>query len=228
MRRRANNADKTKGLQNAVLSWFADHGRDFPWRETSNPFHIFVAEVLLRQTQATRLAKPYTDLIEKYPSAHALSQANIEELRTWFKSIGLIKRADYLVQAANILVKKYGGRVPDELDDLMNLPGIGMYSARAILCLAFNKPFPMVDESSGRLLRRVFNESSIEPAYSDTGLLQLASTLLRKSSSRELNLGLIDIAAVHCRVKNPRCTPCPLVNVCIYGQRNPTRAERRC
>ena len=211
--------EKTKGLQNAVLSWFAGHGRDFPWRNTNNAFFILTAEVLLRQTQAERVVELYLELTSRFPVPHLMSHADIAQLREWFQPLGLVKRADRLVETAKILVQDFGGKVPDRLEQLKDLPGLGEYSARAVLCLAYDVQVPMIDEGSGRILRRVLNLHSKRPAYSDYKLIAIAEKLLPNEYARKFNLGLIDIAAVYCHTKNPECSPCPLLNICSCGQR---------
>ncbi|MBF8294203.1 MAG: HhH-GPD family protein [Bacteroidetes bacterium] len=204
-------------LQQIVVSWFLSNSRSFPWRDTQNPFHVFVAEMLLRQTQAERVIGPYQELINKYPDENTLASADVEALRAWFRPLGLSKRADNLVQAAETIVKDFQGIVPNNLNALLSLPGVGIYSASAILCLSFGGRVPMIDESSGRLLRRVFVLPSRGPAYSDKKLLQLASDILPEKSSREFNLGLLDIAAKFCHSRMPDCRSCPLVSMCAFG-----------
>jgi A/G-specific adenine glycosylase len=204
-------------IRSAVLAWFAANERDFPWRRTADPFRILVAVFLLRQTQATRLAKPYVEITTKYPSARSLAVANVDELRRWFKPLGLAKRADYLVRTSRILVANHDGKVPNSLDTLLTLPGLGIYSAQAVLCLAFGAPLPMVDEGSGRVLQRVLGIVAKGPAYRDSGLLKVAEAILPKTSPREFNLGLIDIAAVYCHPMVPECRECPLSDTCLAG-----------
>ncbi len=211
-------AEWAKSFQHAVLTWFASQGRDFPWRHTSNPFHILIAEVLLRQTQAERVAKPYLELIGRYPDAYAMAQADVCELCEWFKPLGLVKRGDRLVRAAQILVNDYGGQVPNDLEALMALPGLGIYSARAVLCLSFGGRVPMVDEASGRILRRVLGKEPRGPAYSDSELL-VAAERVTPEDTRSFNLGLIDIAAAYCHPRIPDCDGCPLVDSCVRGVR---------
>jgi A/G-specific adenine glycosylase len=214
----ANSEHKVGRLRESVLAWFRENGRRFPWRQTSNPFHVLLAEFLLRQTQATRLVQPYLELTSKYPDAYALAEADVSSLRTWFKPLGLVTRADYLVQTVHILVQSYGGKVPDDLDTLMALPGLGLYSARAVLCLGFGKPYPMVDEASGRVLRRTLDLATKGPAYSDSRLLKMAEAVLPKASCKEFNLGLIDIAAFYCHPASPECNRCPLATICSYRE----------
>ena len=208
----------TEALQRTALSWFSSNGRDFPWRHTANPFHVLVAEVLLRQTQAQRVVGPYQELIKRFADPRAQANADVDWLRDWFKPLGLIKRADLLVQAARILLAEHAGEVPRDLDALMKLPGLGRYSARAVLCLAFGEPVPLIDESSGRLLRRLLGLSHKGAAYADGQLLQTAEGLIPRGASRAFNLGLLDIAARYCHSNSPNCAQCPLLGFCSYGQ----------
>ena len=207
-------------LRSEVLNWFVVNSRTFPWRETSDPYHIFVAEILLRQTQAARVAKPYLDLVTRYPNIQSLSKANTAELRHWFKPLGLITRADYLVQTSKILVDQYGGKMPGDLNTLIILPGIGIYSAHAILCLGFGESYPMVDGGSGRVLRRVLDIGFKGPAYSDSSLMRIAEAIVPRQYPKEFNLGLIDISAAYCRPQNAICVECPLRSLCITGMLN--------
>lgn len=212
--------DSVEELQTALLDWFATNGRDFPWRQTRNAFHILLAEALLRQTQAFRLVQPYLELTDRYPDAEALAKADVHELRQWFKPLGLVARADRLVRASQIIVDQHGGGVPNALPALLALPGLGTYSARAVLCLAFGARVPMIDEGSGRVLRRVLGLPAKGPAYSDSQLLRVAEAIVPETSTREFNLGLIDVGALRCRPRAPICTRCPLRGVCRYGQDN--------
>lgn len=208
----------TDDLQRAVLKWFAQHGRDFPWRTTTNPFHVLIAEVLLRQTQAERVVGPYLELIHRYPKPQALADADVEKLQEWFRPIGLVRRADRLVAVAQLIATEWCGLVPNDLNVLLGLPGIGTYSARAILCLGFGARVPMVDEGSGRVLRRLLGLAPKGPAYSDRTLLNIADRIVPDSRTQEFNLGLIDIAAKVCHPRVPSCPKCPLMPFCHYGR----------
>ncbi len=204
-------------LATSVVSWFRTNGREFPWRDTRNPFHILIAEVLLRQTQATRVVGPYTHLVKTFPDPASLAEADVEALRQWFRPLGLVLRADRLVECARRLLRNYGGQVPEDLGELQSLPGIGRYSARATLCMAFNHALPMIDEGSGRVLRRVLGLPGAGPAYSDTRLAEFANGLIPHRHAREFNLGLIDIGSAYCRPKSPDCPNCPLLRDCSVG-----------
>ena len=207
----------SKEFATSVVSWFRSNGRDFPWRETRNPFHILIAEVLLRQTQAARVVSPYIHLVTTYPDPSSLAEADVDALRHWFRPLGLVRRADRLVECSRRLLRDYEGQVPCDIRDLQSLPGIGRYSARATLCMSFSHAVPMIDEGSGRVLRRVLGLSETGPAYSDIGLAKVAERLLPDSHAREFNLGLIDIGAAYCHPKKPDCFGCPLLSYCALG-----------
>lgn len=197
-----------------VVRWYRKHGRVFPWRLTTDPYHLLLAETLLRQTQAERVVDPYLDLVARYPDVYSLALVDVLKLREWFGSLGLVKRADLLVRTARLIIEDHGRLVPSDLRALMALPGVGRYSARAILCLGFGVPVPMVDEGSGRVLRRLLGREQKGPAYSDRDLMAAAEQMLPNGSAREFNLGLLDIAAEYCHVRNPDCHRCPLRRIC--------------
>ena len=207
----------SKELATSVVSWFRSNGREFPWRDTSNPFHILIAEVLLRQTQSARVVGPYTYLVTTYPDPASLAEADVDALRQWFRPLGLVRRADRLVECARHLVRDYGEQVPQDLHYLQSLPGIGRYSSRATLCMAFDAPLPMIDEGSGRVLRRVLGLPGTRPAYSDARLAEFAERVLPDSHAREFNLGLIDIGAAYCHPRTPDCRGCPILSHCAFG-----------
>ena len=206
-------------LHRTVEEWFQKNGRDFPWRHSSNSFHILVAEVLLRRTQAHRVVGPYLELIETYPDIRDMADADVTWLREWFRPLGLVNRAQGLVEAANTILERHGGEVPKELSEIESLPGLGRYSACAVLCLAHAGAAPMIDESSGRLLRRLLGLGSSGPAYLDKDLFERARRLIPSDSSRRFNLGLLDIAAAYCHVGSPHCVQCPLRSLCVHGRR---------
>ena len=215
---RAPDAEWVSLLQCTVEDWFSRSGRDFPWRQSPDSFHVLVAEVLLRRTQAERVAGPYLELIGRFHDARDMAEANADWLREWFRPLGLVCRAGLLIDAAKAIVEQHGGEVPPDLSEIESLPGLGTYSARAVLCMAHGGAVPMIDESSGRLLRRLFGLCSTGPAYSDRKLLERAEALIPTETSKAFNLGLLDIASAYCHVKSPDCVQCPLRSLCSQGR----------
>ncbi|MCJ7762602.1 hypothetical protein MUP38_03995 [Candidatus Bathyarchaeota archaeon] len=209
-----------------MTEWFELNARDFPWRKTRNPYHILIAEIVLRRTQANRVVESYNQLTNQYPTPAHMAQEDISILRKLFKPLGLIKRADLLIEASKVIIQKHTGQIPTDLKTISTLPGMGIYSSRALMCLAFNEPVPMIDESSGRLLRRVFCIDFKGPAYSNTKLLHFAASILPSAKAREFNLGLLDIAAAYCHVNKPDCLNCPVQKICMFKKQStkpPTR-----
>ena len=207
-----------RALTDSVVGWFRENGRVFPWRGIQNPYHVLIAEVLLRQTQALRVVAPYLDMIAKYPDPESLAQANVPSLRWRFRTLGLVSRADRLVECARILVQEHGGQVPQGLRELEALPGLGRYSARAVLCLAYGQAVPLIDEGSGRVLRRVLGQSVSGPSYASRPLMRAAEEIVPESSAAEFSLGLIDIAARFCRPRTSLCSECPLATVSPWAR----------
>jgi A/G-specific adenine glycosylase len=202
-------------LNRLVIQWFANNGRDFPWRKTMDPYHVLIAEVLLRRTQAKRVVEPYGYLIQRYPTPDNLAHADVYELRKFFKPLGLVKRADLLIKAAKCIVCEHGGQIPNKIKAVSSLPGMGIYSSCAVVCLAFGESVPMIDESTGRLLKRVFDIHLRGPAYSNREFLEMAASIVPMEQARDFNLGLIDLAAAFCHHTSPDCCNCPIARLCL-------------
>ena len=210
-----------KIFREIVLEWYSRNARGFPWRERSDPFYVLIAEVLLRQTQAERVAGCYIDFLSKYPNAISLAKANRLELREWFRPLGLVKRADDLIAMAGIILGVHGGKVPDSLASLKEFPGVGNYIAMAVLVMSFGHALPMVDESTGRLIQRVLGIHISGTCSSSQQLIKIATSLVPINQPKEYNLALLDIANAYCKPKNPRCLSCPVSEVCQYAAGSP-------
>jgi A/G-specific adenine glycosylase len=155
-----NNQLSTKSieeLQQSLLSWFYPNQRYFPWRESRNPYHILIAEKLLQQTSVgERVINAYISIINKYPDIKGLSNADITNLASYIMPLGLVYRAKELVHLANVIMDKYSGKIPNNYKLLIQLPGIGEYSGRAILSFAFGMDIAIVDTNVSRILFHLF------------------------------------------------------------------------
>lgn len=169
----------------------------------------------------------YLKLVKEYPDFEALSKADLQELQEIFRPLGLFKRAETLVEISKKIIYDHKGQIPNKIGEVTELPGMGIYSSHALLCLAFDEKVPMIDESSGRLLRRVYDLNAEGPSYSDKKLLQKAKSIVPSLCSREFNLGLLDIAAAFCHSKTPDCRNCPLTEVCSYYHANADSLKKR-
>lgn len=207
-------------LQKLLLDWYAANRRDFPWRNTNNPFEVLLAEKLLQQTKARNIVVViYTDLLAKYPTPQALVNAKEEELRKMIQPLGLVYRASEIIQMATEIVELYSGEVPSNLEDLLSLTGVGDYGARAVLSFAYNQNVPIVDTNVARFLHRlcgIDDPLPTNPARKKY-LLDLASELLVENRARDFNFAILDFCAAVCEPRVPQCHMCVLRKICTYS-----------
>jgi A/G-specific adenine glycosylase len=200
-----------------LLKWFEVNKRSFSWRETRDPFKILVAEILLRKTDAPKVESIYENFVEKFRDPETIANTSLPQLEACLKPLGLYRRrAKELKSLAESLVQKYGGRVPCLKEELLNLPGVGDYTANAVLCFACGANVPLLDTNLIRVLRRVFGHASLRArARTDKQLWAIAGSIVPQGKAREFNLAVLDFAALVCRAKNPRCPTCPLNDMCL-------------
>jgi len=199
-----------------ICAWGREHLREFPWRSSESPLEILVAEVLLQRTPAQRVEErfiQFRDRVLSVGASHLRDQTKRE-----FRDLGLGKRIDWLLDSLQIIEKEYSGRVPDSVEDLLLLPGVGRYTANAVLCLAYGKPVPLVDANVIRILTRVFGLSVQKQSRPESEVVALAASLVPHDYARLYNLSMVDHGALICR-KKPLCTQCPLVHLCDYYRR---------
>jgi len=212
--------DKEFRFQNDLLNWWKKHKRDFPWRRTKDPYKLLIAEILLRKTTAEQVLPVYLDFINKYPTPEALNHANVKDLENLLKPLGMHKtRAQLLKKFASSFLKLT--TVGNELSysKLIKLPGIGTYSANAVLSLIYNKCVPMLDTNFIRILNRVFNiKSSKTRPRNDPYLWEKAQKILPCDKAGNFNLAVLDFATLICKHKQPKCNECFAQNYCSYSQ----------
>jgi A/G-specific adenine glycosylase len=203
------------------VNWFKQYARDFPWRRHgTTPFEFLVTEMLLRQTRAPEVAKLWDRFISKYPDAKSMAGASTEELVGQLKILGFgNQKAEALLSAANWLVKYHGGEVPDTLDELLEIPHIGLYSARAILCFAFGHRIEIVDTNIQRFFARYYGLSVKPDIRRNPIVWEVAKKALPRERKKAMqhNYGLLDFTAGICKSGRPRCEICPLSSTCSWG-----------
>ena len=203
-------------LRSRLLGWFRRHGRSYPWRELSNPFHVRLAEVLLRRTKAEQVLPVYRALVERYPDAVSLASARPPEIQRLIWSLGLHRRARDLVTMAAQVRDLHGGQVPRTRAELIALPGVSDYVAGAVLSTAFHRNEWIVDTNVVRIFRRFFQLVLGAEGRRDRLIISLAREYARGRSPAKANLALIDHAALVCTSRAPRCLECPLKTRCRY------------
>src|SRR5262245_43388378 len=146
-----------------LAAWFAESQRPLPWRETYDPYHVWISEVMLQQTQVETVLPYYHRFLSELPGIRALAAADEDQVLTLWSGLGYYSRARNLMAAAQMVVQDHGGVLPDDYDRLLELPGVGQYMAGAILSIAFNKPYPIVDGNVRRVLCRIYGWTDDEP-----------------------------------------------------------------
>jgi len=190
----------------------------YPWHGTSDPYAVFVAEVLLRKTRASDVLPKYDALVSSFPAVRVLASADVEAVRKLVRPLGLPRRADTLVEAARMVVEGHGGVFPNDARRLTRLPGVGRYIANAILCIGFGQSRPMLDEGVGRLLRRYLGVSKKSTTSADSALWNWADTLFSSCANPPaFNLSLIHLSKAVCKPRAPSCSECPLKEGCSYA-----------
>jgi A/G-specific adenine glycosylase len=207
--------------KNFFVTWYKKNGRDFPWRyEGILPFRSMVTEMLLRQTRAGGVAKLWDEFFKKYPDAGTLAQADRGRLVSQVAILGFgNQRAEALTHASKHLLEFHDGQVPETLNELLEVPHIGNYSARAILCFAFNRPIEIVDVNILRFFSRYYGIKVKPDIRRNPGIWNLAREALPRGHKRvqQHNYGMLDFTAGICKSGRPRCEICPLSSSCVWG-----------
>ena len=208
---------RTASFTDLVLKWAGHNFSDFPWRRSRTPYEVLVAELLLKRTTATAAARFYEPFLLKFPSLEDIVSCPLEEVIEALSGIGLQRqRANSIKQLAAWIITECDGEIPNDLPRLLNAPGLGDYSATAILSFGFDVPVAILDANVERILIRVFNESlPLRP--SKTKLNEIAQDLLPKEKCKEYNYGLLDLGRLVCRYADPKCRQCPLNVVCDFS-----------
>lgn len=210
--------DKTQIFVKFILSWWETDRRDFPWRKTTDAYRLLITEVMLRKTTAKQVSFIYSKFFKKYSTITELAEAELEELETILYPLGMEKkRSKELSKIAKIIVKEYNGKIPSEIDKLMELYGVGRYTASGVLCQAYKIDQPMVDTNVVRVIGRYFGfKSSKKRARDDPELWSFTENLIPEGKCKEFNLGLIDFAGYICNSRSPKCDLCKLSRYCTY------------
>jgi A/G-specific adenine glycosylase len=205
-----------------LRKWECLNFRRFPWRDTNDPFFILIAEIMLQKTAAKPVVGVYQGVASACPTVYALADIDINQLKKMMAPLGLIRRAERLILLAQEIVRNYGGKVPKERTALLSLPGVGMYTADAVMCFAFGTPVIPIDTNTARIAERIFGIKSIMARpRRDKRFAESFSNLLPKKNCREHVFGLIDFASGICKAAKPKCNESFWENSCLWN--NATR-----
>lgn len=199
-----------------LSTWANTNLREFPWRSTSDPYAVFVAEFMLQKTGAITVAPVYQNFLARYPTLEDLAAASQAEVASLLQPLGLYFRAQRLCQSVRVIREKYAGKIPATEAQLLTLPGIGKYTARAICASAYLQPLAVLDTNVARILERFFGLQGNRVKSRCKLLWQAAEQISPSTEVGKWNLTLLDFGAAVCTAKNPRCKTCPLQQQCKY------------
>ncbi|MBI3593770.1 MAG: A/G-specific adenine glycosylase [Nitrospirae bacterium] len=197
-----------------LLKWYQKEGRILPWRTSYAPYPIWLSEIMLQQTQVETVIPYFNRFLEAFPSLHLLAEASLDQVLKQWEGLGYYSRARNLHQSAKIIAGQSHGVFPNQFEDLVVLPGIGRSTAGAIMSLAYNLPYPILDGNVRRVLSRIFALQLLPGRESDLRLWHYSNLLLSKKEPRSFNSALMDLGATICKPRQPDCRICPLKRSC--------------
>jgi A/G-specific adenine glycosylase len=210
----ADSSDELAAIQGRLLEWFAENGRDLPWRHTRDPYRIMVSEIMLQQTQVDRVVPKYQAFLELFPSLEVLAAAPLAEVIRAWSGLGYNRRAVNMQRAARAVLDEQGGRFPRDLPTLLKLPGIGPYTAGALACFAFEQDVAFMDTNIRRVVQRLFAGPEESAAAGESRLLALAQAAIPPGQGWAWNQAIMELGALICTAAAPACWRCPLQAHC--------------
>lgn len=227
------NSDSRDDFERRLLEWYGHAKRDLPWRDVDDPYAVLVSEVMLQQTQVATAIPHFERFMAAFPTVGDLARAGEDDVLRGWQGLGYYSRARNLRRAAQRVVEFFHGRIPDTVEELRTLPGVGPYTAGAVASIAFCKPEPIVDANVARVLSRVFAvPGDPKSGATSRALWAHAGALVSHEAPHEFNVALMELGALVCRVANPDCRNCPVASHCVAHAagtetRYPETAPRR-
>ena len=218
-----------KKIQTQLLRWFEKNKRDMPWRKTRDPYAVWISEMMLQQTQVATVIPYYERFLKAFPTVHRLARADLSDVLRIWEGLGYYSRARNLHKAARTVVTRFNGTIPDNLKDLLSLPGIGRYTAGAILSIAFNRETPVLDGNVKRVLCRLYAiPEDPKETKTEERLWSISGSLIPEGNAHSFNQALMELGATICIPKKPLCLLCPLQDFCRgRKQGNPESFPRK-
>lgn len=206
----------TQYLHNELLQWYESHRRDLPWRDTTDPYAIWISEIILQQTRVAQGLDYYLRFMSRFPAIADLAQADEQEVLLFWQGLGYYSRARNLHAAAKQIMQSYNGVFPTEYSQVRSLRGVGDYTSAAICSFAYNAPYAVVDGNVYRVLSRLLDdETPIDTTIGKRRFQQLADRLLDKNEPRLYNQAVMELGALCCIPQTPHCEECPLRQLCM-------------
>lgn len=207
-------------IRDKLLQWYKKNGRDFPWRQTPDPYKIMIAEFMLHRTRAEQVVPVYNHFIRKYPDISSLAHAEESDIKQFTAHLGLHWRYKHLLKSAKYVVNNLHGIFPDDYKDLQKIPGIGEYISCAISIIAFSKPAPVVDSNIARFFNRFFNLNLTGEIRRKREIINISKDFFDTPHCAFLLFSIIDFCAIFCKPRKPLCERCILWKNCNFNYNN--------
>ena len=198
-----------------LLFWYKKTARTLPWRETNDPYLIWISEIMLQQTTVKAVIPYFKNWLNKYPTIKILARAKTDEILKIWQGLGYYQRAKNILKTAKVVSTRYHGQLPMNYQQLLHLPRIGPYTAGAILSIAFDKPLPIIDANIRRVILRFINKKLKTKTNSDKIIYQFLKQHMPKKNCSHFNQSLMELGALICVSRNPLCLQCPLIKECL-------------
>lgn len=209
-----------KYFSNDIIDWYQENRRSLPWRETKDPYRIWLSEVILQQTRVNQGLPYYLQFIEAFPTVRDLANAPEDKVLRLWQGLGYYSRARNLHRCAKVVAQNYNGTFPSTYEELLHLPGIGNYTAAAIASIAFNRKVAVVDGNVYRVLARIFgNATDIMSTDGKRQFSELANQLISEEHPGDHNQAVMEFGAMHCTPLNPSCDSCLFARSCVALKR---------
>ncbi|HLF17802.1 MAG TPA: A/G-specific adenine glycosylase [Candidatus Omnitrophota bacterium] len=220
-----------KQLAPALNAWYVKGARDLPWRRTRDPYKIWISEVMLQQTTVPTVIPYYKKWTQDYLTVKHVAGASLERILKSWQGLGYYQRARNIHKAAKLIVEKYSARIPDDYETLRTIPGFGPYTAGAVLSIAFDKRYPIVDANIRRVVMRLLAIKKQATAQVDKDVYAYLDKIMPKRNLRTFNQALMELGALVCKNKEPLCSMCPIKDRCKAFKRGiqeliPQRKEK--
>jgi len=199
-----------------LIEWYSENKRALPWRDTKDPYYIWISEIILQQTRVAQGYDYYQRFIMRFPDIKSLADAEQTEVLKYWQGLGYYSRARNLHEAAKDIMTRFQGIFPSNYDDIISLKGIGEYTAAAIVSIVWNQPYPVLDGNVFRVLSRLFSiETPIDTGKGKKEFINWANLLISPEYAALHNQAIMEFGALQCTPQNPVCDKCPLINDCL-------------
>ena len=211
-----------EAFRGALLAWYAEHKREMPWRGSPDPYAVWVSEIMLQQTRVDQVRPYYDRFMNRFPTVEDLGAASLEEVLKAWEGMGYYARARNLHRAARRIIARHAGKLPDDPARISGLPGIGPYTAAAVLSIAYGRDCPVVDGNVVRVLSRLFHLTD-DPAAAAARkrMAALAESLLVPGRAGDFNQAMMELGATVCTPRQPDCVSCPVGSMCLARRELP-------